>query len=63
MATLVANSHNSQPWRFSLSVQRNTVRPDLQRQCPVVDPDDHHLWASLGFGSVNARFGSGAAMP
>lgn len=47
-ATLAANSHNTQPWRFRLEPDRITVLPDLTRRCPVVDPDDHHLFVSLG---------------
>ncbi len=46
--TLAANSHNTQPWRFALAPDRITIRPDFSRRCPVVDPDDHHLFASLG---------------
>jgi hypothetical protein len=47
-ATLAANSHNSQPWRFSLAPDRIVIAPDFTRRTPVVDPDDHHLWVSLG---------------
>jgi nitroreductase len=47
-ATLAANSHNTQPWRFSLGERRIGIAPDLTRRCPAVDPDDHHLFASLG---------------
>jgi len=46
--TLGANSHNTQPWRFTVSDRRITIRPDVGRRCPAVDPDDHHLFASLG---------------
>jgi Nitroreductase family len=46
--TLGANSHNTQPWRFTLSSGLITIRPDFGRRCPAVDPDDHHLFASLG---------------
>lgn len=46
--TLAANSHNTQPWLFSISDMCIRVRPDLGRRCPAVDPDDHHLYASLG---------------
>lgn len=46
--TLAANSHNSQPWRFRIETNRIVVQPDLGRRCPAVDPDDHHLFASLG---------------
>ena len=45
--TLAANSHNTQPWQFSLADHKVTVHPDLTRRCPAVDPDDH-LFASLG---------------
>jgi nitroreductase len=47
-ATLAANGHNTQPWRFRLFQERIEIRPDLSRRTPVVDPDDHHLYASLG---------------
>ncbi len=47
-ATLAANSHNTQPWRFSVSERRIHIAPDLSQRTPVVDPDDHHLFASLG---------------
>ncbi|MEY9229939.1 hypothetical protein ABIF68_009265 [Bradyrhizobium japonicum] len=52
-ATLAANSHNTQPWRFILSDNVITIRPDLARRCPVVDSDDHHLFASLGCAAEN----------
>lgn len=47
-ASLAPNSHNTQPWRFALQSDRIVIRPDFTRRCPVVDPDDHHLWVSLG---------------
>lgn len=47
-ATLAANSHNTQPWRFRLVEDCIAIRPDLTRRCPAVDPDDHHLFVSLG---------------
>jgi hypothetical protein len=46
--TLAANSHNTQPWRFTMARKQIVVAPDLTRRCPAVDPDDHHLFASLG---------------
>ncbi|MDP1866635.1 Tat pathway signal protein [Bradyrhizobium sp.] len=46
--TLGANSHNTQPWRFTVSTGLITIRPDFDRRCPAVDPDDHHLFATLG---------------
>ena len=52
-ATLAANSHNTQPWRFRLSDRQIDILPDLSRRTPVVDPDDHHLFTSLGCASEN----------
>ena len=47
-ATLAASGHNTQPWRFRLSPGTIELLPDLTRATPVVDPDDHHLFVSLG---------------
>lgn len=47
-ATLAANGHNTQPWRFRVGEDRIDILPDFSRRTPVVDPDDHHLFASLG---------------
>ena len=52
-ATLAANSHNTQPWRFKLEGQAIEIRPDFSRRTPVVDPDDHHLYVSLGCAAAN----------
>jgi hypothetical protein len=52
-ATLAANSHNTQPWRFALAPDTITLRPDPSRRTPAVDPDDHHLWVSLGCAAEN----------
>jgi len=52
-ATAAASSHNTQPWRFRVQDQRITILPDLTRRCPAVDPDDHHLYASLGCAAEN----------
>lgn len=52
-ATLAANGHNTQPWLFSAGEGGVTVRPDFSRRTPVVDPDDHHLFASLGCAAEN----------
>src|SRR3990172_7838329 len=46
-ATLAASSHNTQPWKFKPEPGRIVILPDLSRRCPAVDPDDHHLYASL----------------
>lgn len=47
-ATLAASGHNTQPWRFHLAPKRIVVVPDGKRRTPAVDPDDHHLFVSLG---------------
>jgi hypothetical protein len=52
-ATLAASSHDSQPWKFALSNTAITVIPDYARRTPVVDPDDHHLFVSLGCATEN----------
>jgi Nitroreductase family len=53
MATLAASSHNSQPWQFKLSNNSITIIPDFKRRCPAVDPDDSHLFKSLGCAAEN----------
>jgi hypothetical protein len=52
-ATLAANSHNSQPWIFAAAGDEITLAPDFNRRCPAVDPDDHHLFVSLGCAAEN----------
>lgn len=52
-ATLAPSSHNTQCWRFHLEERSITIRPDLARRCPVVDPDDHHVYVSLGCATEN----------
>jgi nitroreductase len=52
-ATLAASSHNTQPWRFRIDPSAITIGPDLSRRCPVVDPDDAHLFRSLGCATEN----------
>ena len=52
-AVLAASSHNTQPWIFSLARDAVSIAPDWSRRCPVVDPDDHHLFASLGCAAEN----------
>ncbi|TVP61701.1 MAG: Tat pathway signal protein [Leptolyngbya sp. LCM1.Bin17] len=51
--TLAPSSHNTQCWRFQIDDQAITIWPDLSRRCPVVDPDDHHLYVSLGCAAEN----------
>ncbi len=52
-ATLAPSSHNTQCWRFHLEERAITILPDLSRRCPVVDPDNHHLYVSLGCAAEN----------
>ena len=52
-ATLAPSSHNTQCWRFHLEERSITIAPDLSRRCPAVDPDDHHLYVSLGCATEN----------
>jgi len=52
-ATLAPSSHNTQCWKFRLSAGVIEILPDLSRRCPAVDPDDHHLFVSLGCASEN----------
>ncbi|MGH1478616.1 MAG: Acg family FMN-binding oxidoreductase [Geminicoccales bacterium] len=47
-ATMAANSHNTQPWVFTIDGDQILLSPDLDRRCPAVDPLDHHVFASLG---------------
>jgi hypothetical protein len=52
-ATRAPSSHNTQCWTFALAPDAVTILPDLSRRCPVVDPDDHHLFVSLGCAAEN----------
>jgi hypothetical protein len=52
-ATLAPSSHNTQCWKFRLGERSISLLPDLTRRCPVVDPDDHHLFVSLGCAAEN----------
>lgn len=60
-ATLAANSHNAQPWRFRPEIDGVTILPDLSRALPVADPDNHHLYVSLGCAAENLALAAGAA--
>jgi hypothetical protein len=52
-ATLAPSSHNTQCWKFALEDGRISILPDLSRRCPAVDPDDHHVFVSLGCAAEN----------
>ncbi len=60
-ASLAASGHNTQPWLFRPDDAGITIVPDLQRRTPVVDPDDHHLYVSLGCAAENLALAAGAA--
>ncbi|MCC7428062.1 MAG: nitroreductase family protein [Alphaproteobacteria bacterium] len=60
LGTLAASSHNTQPWRFRLGARTIAIAPDLSRRCPVVDPDDSHLFKSLGCAAENIVQGAPA---
>ena len=47
-ATLAPSGHNTQCWKFHVERNSIAILPDLTRRTPVVDPDDHHLFVSLG---------------
>ncbi len=52
-ATLAPSSHNTQCWKFAIQEHCISILPDLSRRCPAVDPDDHHLFVSLGCAAEN----------
>jgi hypothetical protein len=60
-ATLAANSHNAQAWRFRQTAAGVAILPDLGRALPIADPDDHHLYASLGCAAENLMLAAGMA--
>lgn len=60
-ATLAPSSHNTQCWRFVLSERSISILPDWSRRCPMVDPDDHHLFVSLGCAAQNLVEAAAAA--
>lgn len=53
LATLAASSHNSQPWKFRVLADTIVIAPDYARRCKAVDPDDSHLFRSLGCAAEN----------
>ncbi len=59
-ATLAPNGHNAQPWLFRAGDKQIDILPDFSRRTPVVDPDDHHLFISLGCAAENLSLASAA---
>lgn len=60
-ATLAPNGHNTQPWLFRPGKNEIAILPDFGRRTPVVDPDDHHVFVSLGCAAENLAIAAGAA--
>lgn len=60
LAALAASSHNTQPWKFRVGEASIAVLPDFSRRCPAVDPDDAHLFKSLGCAAENLVHAAGA---
>lgn len=58
--TLASNSHNTQPWKFRLAPDTIDIFPDFSRRTPIVDPDDHHLFVSLGCAAENVVIAANA---
>ena len=52
-ATLAPSSHNTQCWKFRIEAGAIHIVPDFSRRCRAVDPDDHHLFVSLGCATEN----------
>ena len=52
-ATLAPSSHNTQCWKFRVEDKSISIFPDFSRRTPAVDPDDHHLFVSLGCAAEN----------
>lgn len=60
-ATLAANSHNTQPWKFRIAQDSVDILPDFARRTPAVDPDDHHLYVTLGCAAENLVIAANAS--
>lgn len=60
-ATLAPNSHNTQPWKFRLGKNFADILPDLSRNTPVADPDDHHVIVTLGCAAENLLLAANAS--
>jgi hypothetical protein len=59
-AALAASGHNAQPWIFHPHATGVEIRPDFSRRTAVVDPDDHHLFVSLGAAAENLAIATAA---
>lgn len=56
-AILAPSSHNSQPWKFKISIDDNSIHlyADRTRALHVVDPDDRELTISCGCALFNLQ--------
>ncbi|WP_260706614.1 Acg family FMN-binding oxidoreductase [Edaphobacter flagellatus] len=54
-AVLAPSGHNTQPWRFAVDEHAIVISPDLSRATPVVDPNDHHMFVSMGCAAETLR--------
>lgn len=59
-ATLAANGHNTQPWKFKIIDETIEIHPDSSRHLAVVDPQDREHWISLGCALENLVIAAGA---
>jgi hypothetical protein len=53
LACLAPSSHNTQCWQFGMTSGSISITPDFTRKLAVVDPDNHHLFVSLGCATEN----------
>lgn len=53
-ATKAPSGHNTQPWKFLIKKDEIQIHPDFNRALPIVDPDNHALYISLGCAVENA---------
>ena len=51
--TKAPSGHNTQPWKFTFSENEIQIHPDFERALPIVDPDNHALYISLGCSAEN----------
>lgn len=58
-ASKAPSSHNTQPWKFGREEDTILLYPDLSRSLPVVDPDNHALFISLGCALENLVVAAG----
>ncbi len=52
-ASKAPSGHNTQPWKFHLSDDTITIRPDFDVRLPVVDGNNRELFISLGCATEN----------